>query len=120
MTDNLFQQTFKIFNTSEEPISFKIKTTSPKQYCVRPNVGIIPPKSFQEIEGSYFLMINKLWLLIYNELVLLQARKDKFLVLATKAIDTTLEEVNRPDYVCIKWKKLICMTSYLVHLIFSG
>ncbi|XP_027332049.1 vesicle-associated protein 1-2-like isoform X2 [Abrus precatorius] len=31
-------------NKSDEYIAFKVKTTSPKKYCVRPNIGIIKPK----------------------------------------------------------------------------
>jgi len=33
----------KLSNPSEKPICFKVKTTAPKQYCVRPNSGLIPP-----------------------------------------------------------------------------
>ncbi|KAF7837152.1 vesicle-associated protein 2-2-like [Senna tora] len=31
-------------NKSDQYVAFKVKTTSPKKYCVRPNVGIIKPK----------------------------------------------------------------------------
>ncbi|KAI3728246.1 hypothetical protein L6452_16879 [Arctium lappa] len=34
-----------IFNVSDEYVAFKVKTTSPKKFCVRPNSGIISPKS---------------------------------------------------------------------------
>ncbi|KAF8474879.1 PapD-like protein [Kalaharituber pfeilii] len=34
-------QTLTIKNTHYEPIAFKVKTTAPKQYCVRPNSGRI-------------------------------------------------------------------------------
>lgn len=30
-------------NLSDQYVAFKVKTTSPKKYCVRPNVGIIKP-----------------------------------------------------------------------------
>ncbi|XP_022137771.1 vesicle-associated protein 1-2-like [Momordica charantia] len=33
-----------LINKSEQFIAFKVKTTSPKKYCVRPNTGIIKPK----------------------------------------------------------------------------
>lgn len=39
-----------ITNTDTGPIVFKIKTTSPKQYCVRPNSGRINPGEKIEIE----------------------------------------------------------------------
>ncbi|KAJ0092337.1 hypothetical protein Patl1_25564 [Pistacia atlantica] len=32
-------------NKSDQYVAFKVKTTSPKKYCVRPNVGIIKPKA---------------------------------------------------------------------------
>ncbi|XLT00726.1 hypothetical protein HN51_050077 [Arachis hypogaea] len=33
-----------IVNKSDQYVDFKVKTTSPKKYCVRPNLGIIKPK----------------------------------------------------------------------------
>ncbi|KAL8276269.1 hypothetical protein RQP46_011343 [Phenoliferia psychrophenolica] len=35
----LVKQTLTIQNTNSSPIAFKVKTTAPKQYCVRPNSG---------------------------------------------------------------------------------
>ncbi|CAI9779783.1 unnamed protein product [Fraxinus pennsylvanica] len=32
-------------NVTDQHVAFKVKTTSPKKYCVRPNVGIIMPES---------------------------------------------------------------------------
>ncbi|XP_062176261.1 vesicle-associated protein 2-2-like [Alnus glutinosa] len=32
-------------NNSNQYVAFKVKTTSPKKYCVRPNTGIIKPKA---------------------------------------------------------------------------
>ncbi|KXS20849.1 VAMP-associated protein [Gonapodya prolifera JEL478] len=37
------KQSLKVTNTSSDPIAFKVKTTAPKQYCVRPNAGRIAP-----------------------------------------------------------------------------
>lgn len=37
--------TIRLGNNSHEHVAFKVKTTSPKKYCVRPNAGIIAPKS---------------------------------------------------------------------------
>ena len=34
----------KLTNPSERPVCFKVKTTAPKKYCVRPNSGILKPK----------------------------------------------------------------------------
>lgn len=36
-------ETLTLTNAEDEPIAFKVKTTSPKQYCVRPNSGKIEP-----------------------------------------------------------------------------
>ncbi|XP_076894557.1 vesicle-associated protein 2-1-like [Bidens hawaiensis] len=33
----------KVYNATDKNIAFKVKTTSPKKYFVRPNTGIIPP-----------------------------------------------------------------------------
>ncbi|OAY70806.1 Vesicle-associated protein 1-1 [Ananas comosus] len=35
----------QLSNKTDEYVAFKVKTTSPKKYCVRPNSGIIPPRS---------------------------------------------------------------------------
>lgn len=34
-----------IANITDQYVAFKVKTTSPKKYCVRPNIGVIKPKS---------------------------------------------------------------------------
>lgn len=34
-----------LVNKSDEYVAFKVKTTSPKRYCVRPNTGVILPKA---------------------------------------------------------------------------
>lgn len=39
-------------NPSEKRVCFKIKTTAPKQYCVRPNSGVLDAKSNVEIAVS--------------------------------------------------------------------
>ncbi|XP_015875288.2 vesicle-associated protein 2-2 [Ziziphus jujuba] len=35
----------RLTNNTDSHVAFKVKTTSPKKYCVRPNVGVILPKS---------------------------------------------------------------------------
>ena len=32
-----------VTNSNSQPVAFKVKTTAPKQYCVRPNSGRIEP-----------------------------------------------------------------------------
>ncbi|CAN1285285.1 Vesicle-associated protein 2-2 [Linum perenne] len=38
----------RLLNNSYHTVAFKVKTTSPKKYCVRPNVGVMLPKSICE------------------------------------------------------------------------
>ncbi|KAI3804385.1 hypothetical protein L1987_25879 [Smallanthus sonchifolius] len=33
----------KVSNATDKSVAFKVKTTSPKKYFVRPNTGVIPP-----------------------------------------------------------------------------
>ncbi|KAK6911471.1 Major sperm protein (MSP) domain, partial [Dillenia turbinata] len=35
----------RLVNNSDQYVAFKVKTTSPKKYCVRPNIGVLKPKS---------------------------------------------------------------------------
>lgn len=39
-------------NPTGEPVIFKVKTTAPKQYCVRPNSGLLGPKETAVISGK--------------------------------------------------------------------
>jgi len=36
----------KLTNPSDRKVLFKVKTTAPKRYCVRPNGGVIEPKAY--------------------------------------------------------------------------
>ncbi|KAJ3338341.1 phosphatidylinositol-binding protein scs2 [Gonapodya sp. JEL0774] len=83
------KQTLKVTNTSNDHIAFKVKTTAPKQYCVRPNAGRIAPGQFMSVE------------------ILLQPMKDdppadfkckdKFLVQGVKIPKKILEEEQTDD-----------------------
>lgn len=42
----------KLTNPSTHKVYFKIKTTAPKRYCVRPNSGALKPKEKTEIAGN--------------------------------------------------------------------
>jgi hypothetical protein len=35
----------KLLNKTDNHVAFKVKTTDPKKYCVRPNTGVVLPKS---------------------------------------------------------------------------
>merc|ERR1712098_1019742 len=43
-------QSLKIRNSNRTPVAFKVKTTAPKQYCVRPNSGVIQPNATVEVQ----------------------------------------------------------------------
>ena len=44
----------KLTNPSDKQVCFKVKTTAPKQYCVRPNSGLIPPSGNVSVAGMLF------------------------------------------------------------------
>ncbi|KAF1839242.1 VAMP-associated protein [Decorospora gaudefroyi] len=43
-------QTLRLKNPHSDPVAFKVKTTAPKQYCVRPNSGRIEPGKDVEVQ----------------------------------------------------------------------
>lgn len=45
-------------NPTDKKILFKIKTTAPKKYCVRPNCGAIEAKSSIEIASKYLQIMS--------------------------------------------------------------
>ncbi|KAH6674641.1 putative vesicle-associated membrane protein-associated protein C16G5.05c [Halenospora varia] len=65
-------QILKIRNPNHTPVAFKVKTTAPKQYCVRPNSGRIEPG--KEVEVTVLLQAMK------QEPPLEAKCRDKFLV----------------------------------------
>ena len=40
-------------NPSDRKVCFKIKTTAPKKYCVKPNSGVIDPDEKVKISGIH-------------------------------------------------------------------
>jgi hypothetical protein len=52
------ETTLKLINNSDNYAVFKIKTTRPKAYCVRPNSGCISPHTAQEVKG---IMWGGMW-----------------------------------------------------------
>ncbi|WZZ19335.1 vesicle-associated protein 2-2 [Brassica napus] len=73
-------------NTTDRFVAFKVKTTSPKKYCVRPNVGVVAPNSSCE-----FSVIMQ----AFKEPPLDLACKDKFLIQSTAVpADTTDEDIT--------------------------
>jgi len=41
----------KLTNPSVKRVAFKVKTTAPKRYCVRPNSGLIEPNAQVIVSG---------------------------------------------------------------------
>ena len=41
-------------NPTNTHVGFKVKTTAPKQYCVRPNSGIIEPHENACVSGTWY------------------------------------------------------------------
>lgn len=48
-TERTVTSYMKLTNPSNEKVHFKIKTTAPRRYCVRPNAGTIRPKRTTQI-----------------------------------------------------------------------
>ncbi|KAF2298563.1 hypothetical protein GH714_024123 [Hevea brasiliensis] len=84
----------QLTNSTYDNVAFKVKTTSPKKYCVRPNVGIILPKSTCE-----FIVTMQAPKATSNEKVC----KDKFLIqsivvpVGTTEKDITSNMFNKDD-----------------------
>ncbi|XP_022023172.1 vesicle-associated protein 1-2 [Helianthus annuus] len=90
-------------NISDEYVAFKVKTTSPKRFCVRPNSGIISPKSACEFTVTMQGLRSP-----PSEVEC----KDKFLIqstvvdAATKEEDVTLELFSKRSGKYVEEKKL--------------
>ncbi|PVF98465.1 PapD-like protein [Serendipita vermifera] len=48
---SLVKQNLKVYNYNSQPVAFKVKTTAPKLYCVRPNAGRIEPGESIDVSG---------------------------------------------------------------------
>ncbi|CAK7340856.1 unnamed protein product [Dovyalis caffra] len=76
----------RLTNNTHHNVAFKVKTTSPKKYCVRPNVGIIDPKSTCE-----FIVTMQAQKVAPPDM----ACKDKFLIQSTVVpIGTTEKDIT--------------------------
>ncbi|EFH68733.1 VAMP/synaptobrevin-associated protein 27-2 [Arabidopsis lyrata subsp. lyrata] len=76
----------QLTNTTHHYVAFKVKTTSPKKYCVRPNVGVVAPKSSCE-----FTVIMQAFKEPPPDMVC----KDKFLIQSTAvSAETTDEDIT--------------------------
>jgi len=73
-----------LYNPTDKTMAFKVKTTSPKKYCVRPNTGIIAPG-----KGTQVTVIMQLQKETPADIA---ACKDKFLVQSVPAGEDTSEQ----------------------------
>lgn len=79
----------QVINQTESDVAFKIKTTAPKNYCVRPNIGTVAPG------GSCSISVT---MRAFTEVPQDMQSKDKFLVQSVHAPhgsqhDTALQEL---------------------------
>ena len=49
--DRVVTEQLALTNTSDRRAAFKIKTTAPRRYCVRPNAGIVEPGQGTAVAG---------------------------------------------------------------------
>ena len=50
--DDYVTVSLSIKNPTEKRIAFKIKTTAPKRYCVKPNSGVLDPAQSMKVNGN--------------------------------------------------------------------
>ncbi|OBA25068.1 PapD-like protein [Hanseniaspora valbyensis NRRL Y-1626] len=82
----------KIVNDSEETIAFKVKTTTPQKYCVKPNSAILQAKSSQTVEIIYLGDDNEL--LQAHDPQFPYVCRDKFLV-QTLPCPYTFDDIHK-------------------------
>ncbi|KAF7858557.1 hypothetical protein EAF04_009157 [Stromatinia cepivora] len=97
-------QTLRIRNPNHTPVGFKVKTTAPKQYCVRPNSGKLEPG--RSIDVTVLLQAMK------EEPPLDAKCRDKFLVQSVEItpdkefVDSSSNHVDRAEKKDIQEKKI--------------
>ncbi|ESQ35996.1 hypothetical protein EUTSA_v10007714mg [Eutrema salsugineum] len=88
----------QLTNTTHHFVAFKVKTTSPKKYCVRPNVGVVAPKSSCE-----FSVIMQ----AFKEPPQDMLCKDKFLIQSTTVpAETTDEDITASMFSKVEGKHI--------------
>ncbi|OWM86443.1 vesicle-associated protein 1-2-like [Punica granatum] len=68
----------QLSNKTDDYVAFKVKTTNPKKYCVRPNTGVVRPRSTCDVIVT---------MQAQKEAPLDMQCKDKFLLQSVKAIN---------------------------------
>ncbi|GMN25253.1 hypothetical protein TIFTF001_000870 [Ficus carica] len=81
----------RLTNVTNYYVAFKVKTTSPKKYCVRPNVGIVMPNS--TFDFTVTMQVSRTAPLDLE-------CKDKFLIQSTiVSVETTDEDITASMFV---------------------
>mgnify|MGYP001370648439 CR=1 FL=1 len=47
----------RLHNATDQRLAFKVKTTRPSQYCVRPNMGFLQPEKDANVTGAFLIQI---------------------------------------------------------------
>ncbi|KAL5208203.1 hypothetical protein ABZP36_032638 [Zizania latifolia] len=78
----------ELFNKTDQPVAFKVKTTNPRKYPVRPTTGVVPPR------GSCGITVS---MQAPKEIPADYHCKDKFLIQSVVVQEgTTLKDIH-PD-----------------------
>ncbi|MED6106878.1 Vesicle-associated protein 1-2 [Stylosanthes scabra] len=78
----------QLSNKTDNYVAFKVKTTNPKKYCVRPNTGIVMPRSTCDVTVT---------MQAQKEAPPDMQCKDKFLLQSVKAPDGTTSKGITPE-----------------------
>lgn len=57
----------KLTNPTDKDICFKVKTTAPKTYCVRPNSGTVFPKETVVVAGMFKFNILTFYVFLFSQ-----------------------------------------------------
>jgi MSP (Major sperm protein) domain len=52
-SDRVSTEVLRVSSHSDEVLTFKVRTTNPDRYVVRPNIGIIAPGEVAHIQGLF-------------------------------------------------------------------
>ena len=65
--------TLSLTNPTEKTVTFKVKTTAPRHYCVKPNSGLVKPNECVNVDGK----IAFLYSIIFITAILLELEPQK-------------------------------------------
>jgi len=86
---NVVTTLINLTNPTDKNVCFKVKTTAPKRFCVKPNCGVIEPRGGVGVSVSCHNMLQE-----FSPDDIKAANKFKFLVQSTYAPDDMLDVVQ--------------------------